>query len=143
MVGLRIWYGVVGMRKWGWFLLLASWVLLSFSFFCPLAQADPPEPKTHYKFEAWPNGTIVLYFQEDGYRQKFMYQQLIPTQPATNCANKYFPSHMELITLTQPYWYIADLTPFMKWEPIEKEWVKIEEVIPSPSISAYRPAHSI
>jgi len=116
--------------KWGLKLgILLSLVLMGLSSCPPSVRADPPSPKTHYKFEAWPNGTIVLHFQMDGYKQKFMYQQLLPTQPANNCINKYYTAHMELITFSQstlPSWYIADLTPFMKWMPIEKEWVRLE-----------------
>jgi len=135
MVGLCTRGGVVVMKAWDTFRLyafLTAWVAMwgfLFVFFYDIAQADPPNPKTHYKFEAWPNGTIVLHFQMDGYKQKFMYQQLLPTQPANNCINKYYTAHMELITFSQstlPSWYIADLRPFMKWMPIEKEWVRLE-----------------
>ena len=113
---------------WGWILLFLTVLLFSFSLYCPLAKADPPHPSKHYKFEAWANGPIVLHFQQDGYRPKFMYQQLSPTEPATGCINRYYDSHMELVTFSQslPVWYKVALRPFMKWTPIKKEWVRFE-----------------
>jgi len=129
MAGLCPWERVVGMKWQDWGLIILVVAIMLALFFCPkYVKADPPHPSKNHKFEAWANGTIILHFQQDGYRQKFMYQQLSPPEAATACINRYYDSRMELITFSQslPVWYSVDIRPFMRWTPIKQEWVKFE-----------------
>jgi len=108
------------------FVWVAIWGFLFVSF-CPIVHADPPEPDTNYKFEAHTNGTIILFFQRDGHKQRFMYQQVSPPQAATGCVSRYYGKYMELITfdLSMPTWYIVDAQPFMRWDVKKQEYVKL------------------
>jgi len=116
--------------KWlaGWVVWLIFLLVILYLAFLPyFAQANPPEPKTQYKFEAHQNGTIILFFQRDGYKQRFVYQQIAQPQAATGCVSRYYGKYMELITfdLSMPTWYIVDAEPFMRWDVKKQEYIRL------------------
>jgi len=116
------------MKRWTALFLWVAFFGFFFILFCPLAQANPPEPKTSYKFEAYANGAVILFFQVNGHKQRFIYQQLAPPQAATGCVSRYYGKHMELITfdLSMPTWYIVDAKPFMVWDVKKQEYIRLE-----------------
>ena len=119
--------GDVNRTYWGYILLVLATVLLLFSFFCPLAKADPPDPRTHYKWEAWPNGTVVLHFRKDGFESRYLYQLMVGPRAANGCMNRYYPTYFELITFDQshPAWYTMHTKPIMRWDAKKEEYVKL------------------
>jgi len=112
-----------------YFLLIAFWIMFVAFVFWPSyeAKADPPHPSTHIRWEAWPNGTVVLYFN-DGMGSRYMYRMVHAVEPASNCVHVYGDKIMRLITFdtTYPYFYTVNMIPFMRWDNIEKEYVRLK-----------------
>jgi len=116
------------MKRGDLVILIFLFILLFIGLFLYQAQANPPEPRTSYKFETYANGVVTLFFQHDGHKQRFMYQQLAPPQAATGCVSRYYQTYMELIAFDQsmPTWHIVDAQPFMRWDVKKQEYIRLD-----------------
>ena len=103
-------------------------VLITLIFSSWLVEAQPPHPRTHYKWEAWPNGTVVLYYLNEGQYTRYVYQMTQKIMPATDCTHSYDQDTFRLITFdsSHPYFYTLRMAPTMIWEPNSKKYIKIE-----------------
>ena len=102
-------------------------------FLCVLvnpAQADPPHPKTHYKWEVWPNGNVILFFLRNGAYERYVYKMVHEVEPAVACSHKFdqAKNEMKLITFdtSMPYWYTLSMEPILRWDVKQKKYIEMK-----------------
>lgn len=112
-------------------LFIIVMIILGISLCAPTplwAHADPPHPSKHYRWEAYPNGNVILYFLENGQHFKYIYKMVHEVEPATECTHSYGKDTFSLITFdtTHPYWYTLSMKPIMRWDVNSNRFVKLE-----------------
>ena len=107
--------------------LLALWVGLCLTYASKVESA-PPHPSKHYKWQSLSNGSVVLYFLENGYYSRYVYLQKQNVEPAVNCNHSYDQDQFRLITFdtTFPYWYTLYMEPIQRWDVSTKQYIKLE-----------------
>lgn len=102
---------------------IALIVFAIFMIFSVKADAQPPHPSKHYKWEALPGQMVILYYLEQGAYSRYVYPMKSNVRPATKCSHRYENDSFTLITFdsTMPYWYNVDYKPIMKWDPLAGE----------------------
>lgn len=136
MVGLRPRDRVVDMKEVKFWLLsiliiitmMLICIILPMIFIPDFAKAGPPDPSKHYRWEVFPNGMVVLYFMENGYKSRYVYQMVHAVEPASQCVPVYGDKVFKLITwdTTYPYWYTIGTAPLSRWDVKQKKYVKLQ-----------------
>jgi len=110
-------------------ILITAIAFLIFFIVWPVkVKADPPHPSKHYRWEAFSSGLVVLYFLEDGFYSRYVYQMVHAVEPATECVSVYGDRVFKLITrdTSYPYWYTLGADPVRQWDVKQKKYVKLK-----------------
>ena len=120
------------LKQIGWFLgVLLVWLVLAIGIMLlasNIAQASPPHPSKHYKWEVLPTSQVILYYLVNGQYSRYVYKMVHEVEPAVKCTHSYGPKSFRLITFdtTHPYWYTIYYEPEMKWNSGTKKYEEIK-----------------
>ena len=109
--------------------LIVILLLLLFFLFESKARAEPPpHPRLAYKWEVLPQGQVVLYFLEDGYKSRYVYPLVRNAEPAVECTPKYEKDKFTLFTwdTSHPYKYQVSMEPSHRWDVAKKQYIEVE-----------------